>query len=109
MCEWAVSKMKKKDENGKMKSIEPYTNDDAHQLLKKYNVTVERDEAYDICYLANMFKADFLGKSLPNEQYLAMHIKAYQDDPDGNPTRAFDEFLANCIAKGIPIIWDDMM
>lgn len=56
-----------------------------------------------------MAKADFLGSSLPNEQYLAKFVKDYLDDIDGAPTRAMDEYYAKTIAEGIPIIWEDMV
>ena len=31
------------------------------------------------------------------------------DDIDGDPCRAFDEFFATCIGKGIPVIWSDVI
>lgn len=109
LCEFAVSKMEKKDESGKMKKLSPSTNDEVHELLKKYGVEVEHDKGYDVCYVFNMAKADYLGSSIPNEQNLAKFVKDYLDDPDGNPSRALDEYLANCTAKGVPIIWEDML
>ena len=30
-------------------------------------------------------------------------------DIDGDPCRAFDEFFATCIGKGIPVIWSDVI
>ena len=42
---------------------------------------------------------------IPDKHY----VKDYIDDPDGNPTRAFDEFYVNCIAKGIDIPWGDVI
>ncbi len=110
MCEWAISKMRYKDEaTGKEKKVEPWSKEDVDEMLKKNNITLEHDMAYDACYVANMLKADFYKKSIPDEMRLCLHIKLYLDDIDGDPCRAFDEFLATCIGKGIPIIWQDML
>ena len=109
MCEFAVGKMKKKDASGKETPITPYSNDEVHQLLKQYGVELKNDVGYNACYVANMAKADFLGSSLPNEQYLAKFVKDYLDDIDGAPTRSMDEYYAKTIAEGIPIIWEDMV
>lgn len=56
-----------------------------------------------------MLKADFYKKSLVDEAHLCKHIKCYLDDIDGDPCRAFDEFFATCIGKGIPVIWSDVI
>ena len=80
LCEFAVAGMKKMDSNGKEVPITPYSNEEVQQLLKQYGIELKNNVAYNACYVANMFKADFLGKSLPNEQYLCMHIKCYLDD-----------------------------
>lgn len=109
LCEFAVARMTKKDASGEVMPITPYSNEEVQQLLKQYGVELKNNVGYNACYVANMFKADFLGKSLPNEQYLCMHIKDYLDDIDGSPTRALDEFFAKTIATGLPIIWEDMI
>ena len=44
-----------------------------------------------------------------DEAHLCKHIKCYLDDIDGDPCRAFDEFFATCIGKGIPVIWSDVI
>ena len=46
--------------------------------------------------------ADFLGM-------LALAIKDEISDPDGYDGMAFSRFLADCNAKGIPIVWEDMI
>lgn len=107
---WAVSKMEVRDEEtGKKKKLEPWNPEYIDDMLKKYRIEVKNASGYDIYYLANMFKADFYGKSLPTEEKLCLHLKLYADDIDGNPTRAFDEFYGNCIGKGIIIPWRQMI
>ena len=83
MCEWAVSKMKTK--SGK---ITPMTKEDVEALLKKYGVTLEKDNGYNAVYVANMCRADYYGSSIPNEQYHALFIKDFIDDPDGSEEKA---------------------
>ena len=109
LCEWAVSKMIVKDDSGKEKKLEAWTQDEVEELLKKYGVQVKNDKGYDVCYIANMFKADFFKKSITDEAHLCIHIKCYQDDVDGDPFRAFDEFFATCIGKGVSIPWEKML
>ena len=50
-----------------------------------------------------------MGSSIADEVHLALYVKDYIDDKDGNPTRAFDEFYINCIAKGIDFPWQDLI
>ena len=64
---------------------------------------------YDGIYVWCMGTSDYLGSSIVDEQRLAMFVKDYIDDIDGNKTRAFDEFYINCIAKGVDIPWEDMI
>ena len=100
LCEWAVSKMIVKDDSGKEKKLEAWTQDEVEELLKKYGVQIKNDKGYDVCYIANMFKADFFKKSITDEAHLCIHIKCYQDDVDGDPCRAFDEFFWTEIHAG---------
>ena len=69
LCEWAVSKMIVKDDSGKEKKLEAWTQDEVEELLKKYGVQVKNDKGYDVCYIANMFKADFFKKSITDEAH----------------------------------------
>ena len=80
------------------------------EKMKVYNISLKRNEGYyDGLYVWCMATADYFGSSVIDEQHLAMYVRDYIDDPDGNPTRAFDEFYANSIAKGVDIPWEDMI
>lgn len=105
LCEFMVSNMKGRDG----KAFTPYNKDKVEALLKQYGVELENDTAYDKVYVFNMAASDYLGSSIPNEQYLTKFVKDYLDDPDGAKTRAMDELYAKTIALGIPIIWRDML
>lgn len=77
-------------------------------LLRRYNIRVEKNEGYDMVYVANMCKADFLKSSIMDEQHLAMFVKDYIDDSDGYDGMPFTRFMADCIGKGMPIMWEDL-
>ena len=106
MLEWAVSMMRnRKNERQEVPKKEWLDN-----VLNSFNVKLERNEGYyDVIYVWCMAKSDYLGSSIKDDQHLALYVKDYIDDIDGNPTRAFDEFMANCIAKGIDVPWEDMI
>ena len=106
MLEWAVSMMRDRDG----KKVQLIEKKDLDEKMKSYGVQLKRNEGYyDPVYVWCMVKADYLGSSVTDEIRQAMYVKDYIDDPDGNPTRAFDEFYINCIAKGIDIPWEDMI
>ena len=108
LCEFAVSKMKK-GEGEKKTKITPYTKEEVENILKRYNIELKNKKGYDHVYLANMCKADFLGDSIPNEQYMARYIKNVIDDVDGYDGLVFYRFYADCCKKGIIIDWEDMI
>ena len=106
LLEWAVSMMK--DRNGKKVKLPEKRQYD--EIMSMYNQKLERTNGfYDGLYVWCMGTSDYLGSSIIDEQHLAMFVKNYIDDPDGNKTRAFDEFYINCIAKGIDIPWEDII
>lgn len=110
MCEWAVSKMKAKDPTtGREKKLDAWKKEEIDELLKKYNIKLENDEGYDLCYLANAAKADFFKSSISDEQHLAIYLKDVSDDADGYDGMIFTRFFADCIGHGTPIPWEDLI
>ena len=96
MCEWAVSKMKTKDEStGKQKKLDALKKDEVEELLKKYGIKLEKDAGYDCVYAANMGKADYYKSSIADESHLALFIKDYIDDTDGYDGLPFTRFYAD--------------
>lgn len=106
--EFAVSKMFKKN-GDKREKIQPIDKDKVQEILKKYNITLENDEMYDSSYVYSMIMADFMGKSIPNEQYAAMHIKDRIDDADQPDGYIFNEWYAKMCFAGIPIDWEEFV
>ena len=62
-----------------------------------------------VVYVANMCKADFLGDSIQNEEYLAKYIKDVIDDPDADEGYIFNRFYADTMFMNNPIDWDNMI
>lgn len=109
MYKFAVGKMYKKNRDGKEEKIEPIEKEKVEEMLKKYNVTLENDVMYDSTYLYSMIMADFFGKSIPNEQYVAMHIKDKIDDVDQPDGYIFNEWYAKMCFAGMPIDWEEFV
>ena len=108
LCDFAVSKMYKKEGDKKIK-ITPYTKNEVDNILKRYNVELNNNQGYDYVYIANMCKADFLGDSVPNEQHLARYVKNVIDDPDGYDGLPFYRWYADMCKKGNIIDWEDVI
>ena len=109
LCEEAVDRMYTKDEDGRKKSIKPYTKEQVEDLLKSYGVEIHRAKLYDTVYVANMCKADYLGKSVPDEKHLAMFVKDMVDDADAEEGFIFNRFYADCMFMNNPIEWEEML
>lgn len=108
LYEEAVSRMYKK-EGGKKEYIKPYTKEQIDELLDAYGITLKRNKLYDACYVASMVKADFLGKSVPDEEHLAMFVKDMIDDPDADEGFIFNRFYADTMFMNNPIEWEDVI
>ena len=109
MCEWAVSRMYKRNSLDKKIPIHSWNKDSVDKLLNKYGVTIENKIGYDYVFAANMCIADYYGSSIIDEQHVALFIKDYVDDPDGYEELPFTRFYADCIGSGVPINWEDML
>lgn len=109
LCDFAVSKMEKKDSNGHIVPLTPYTKENVDTILKAHNITLKNNQLYDYIYIANMCKADFLGFSVPDERSLALYVRDVIDDVDAPDGLVFNRFYADCSYKGIPIDWEEML
>ena len=109
LCDFAVSKMEKKDSNGHIVQLTPYTKENVDTILKAHNITLKNNQLYDYIYIANMCKADFLGSSVPDEHYLALYIKDVIDDIDAQDGFVFNRWYADMCYSGYPIDWEDVL
>lgn len=106
MLEWACSMMR--DRNGKPGEVVEKNRFDV--IMNSYGQKLKRSEGYyDGPYVWAMAKSDYMGSSIQDERHLAIFVSDYIDDVDGNPCRAFDEFISNCMAKGVDIPWEDLI
>ena len=106
MLEWAVSMMRDRKGN----KVQAPDKKQLDNVLNSYGVVLQRTEGYyDPLYVWTMAKADYFGSSLTDDMHMAKFVGDYINDPDGNPTRAFDEFYINCVAKGVDIPWEDLI
>ena len=109
MFEFAVSQMTYEDEDGKEKSVTPYTKDEISNLLSMHGVEVRHNQLYDAAYVATMCKADFLGSSIKDEKHLALYVKDVIDDIDAPDGLVFNRWYADMCYKGIAIDWEAML
>lgn len=108
LCEEAVSRMYTKV-GAKVEYISPYTKEEVDRMLENYGIKLKRNKMYDAVYVANMCKADFLGKAVPDEQHLAMFIKDMIDDPDAEGGFVFNRWYADTMFMNDPVEWEDML
>lgn len=104
--EYAVSFMKKKNTKTNIEEkVIGYTKEQVDELLKNNNIELKNKIMYDYVFIATMCKADYLGSSILNENYLAMYVKDTVDDVDASNETAFRRWVATMIGNGIPIDW----
>ena len=108
LCEEATSRMYTKV-GAKIEYITPYTKEEVDSMLEAYGIKLKRKKLYDHVYVANMVKADFLGKSIPDEQHLVQYIKDVIDDPDATEGFVFWRFYSDCMFMDNPIEWEDIL
>lgn len=109
LLNFAISKMYKK-RNNEINKIDPYTEEDVHKLLNKYNIKLESEDILlDPVYVANQAKADLTGSSIEDDRHLALYIKDMIDDVDAYDGMFFTHWYIDMCKKGIPINWDKMI
>jgi hypothetical protein len=108
LCMEAVSRMYTM-EDGRKKPILPYTKEQVDRMLESYGIQLKRGKLYDCVYVANICKADFYGKSVPDERHLALYIKDLLDDPDAEEGFVFNRFYADTMFMNEPIEWEDVI
>lgn len=106
----AVKAMKRKNATtNRVEPIEAKTKEEVESLLKKYNVVLEHNQGYDFVYVYNMGLADYFKSSIIDEQHLALYVKDVIDDVDNPSGNVFRKWYVDCIAKGEPVEWADIL
>lgn len=104
MYEYAVRKMKGADGN----MAKTITRDQLQEILQRHNISIEKDNGYDSCYVYCMLKSDY-GNIITDEAIIAKMTKAYIDDPDGYDGLPFTRYYADLIGSGRNIPWEDLV
>lgn len=63
----------------------------------------------DADFEAAMIKADYWGSSITSDTQLVKMLCDMMTDKDGYDGQAFTRFYADCMAKGVPLIWEDLI
>lgn len=103
MAEWAISRMR--DRKGNAVRI---PDKQALETQLKEN-GIDSFTAYDAVYLFAMIKADYFGSSITTEAQAVKLCADMLTDPDAYEGQAFTRFYADCIGKGEPLIWEDLL
>lgn len=104
LCDFAVSQMMRDG-----KPIKPFTKEEVENMLKTNGITLKNNALYDHVFVANMGKANYLGKSIANEKNLAMYIKDVIDGEGGYDGVPFNRWYADMSRKGKPIDWNEFL
>lgn len=107
---WACSLLRKENPSTKKLELsEIWSKDQIDELLKKNNIKIFNKFGYDIYYLVNWSKSMFMKTSIDDEIHLLKLVKDIIENVNSYDEIAFTYFYADCISKGIPIIWEDML
>lgn len=100
-CQYAVQYLK--DRNNK--PVKPYSKEEVDELLKKQNVTLEKNKGWDYVYVANMAKSDMDGSPLADDKSIANYIKIVIDDADAADGEIMGCWYVKMIFRHIPVDW----
>ena len=109
LCDYAVSLMYKRGQDGKPVRITPMTREEVETLLKQNAVELQNNVLYDHVFVANMIKSDQLGSSIVDAKHHALAIKDYIDDIDKAEGYLFDRWLSDIYGLGQIPYWEDMI
>ena len=110
LCEWAVSRMRKKNvRTGAEEKIPMTKKEDLEETFQRYGLDTAKFKAYDAVYVYHMAKSDFYGTSITDEQHLVAYVKDYLCDHDGYEEIAMTRFYADCIGRGEMPDWEECL
>lgn len=107
-CEFAVSRMKKKNSQGKQEQVKPMSKEEVDEMLRRNGIEIENRNGYDHVYVANKLKADMLKSSLEDERHWALGIKDIVDDIDQPEGNIFHGWYASMMRAGERVPWEDI-
>lgn len=109
-CECAIKGMKRNNPaTGKSEPVEMKKKDEIEDLLTKHGIKLEHNRGYDFVYVYHMGYADYFKSSIQDEAHLAQYVKDVIDDVDNPGGNVFRKWYVDCVAKGIPVEWEDLI
>lgn len=110
MYNWACTLFKKDNPvTKKPEPMEVWSKDQIDEMFKKHNIKINANLGYDRYYKVNWAKAMFMKTSVDDEIHLIKLVKDCLDNINSYEEAPFTHFYADCISKGIPIMWEDML
>lgn len=110
LCDFAIKQMKSHNPStGELENLVKLSREEVDAILKTYRIEIKNNQLHDYVFVANMCKADFLGKSIPDEQHLAQYIKDVIDDVDAYDGIVFNRWYADMCRTGVAIDWEEML
>lgn len=109
MYEFAVSNMWKKDPNGNKERMKPMSLEEFNAFMKANGIDLKNNTLYDGAFVLSKAKSLFLGKSIADDMHLAMYVRDYIDDEDAVDGQVFNRWFSDCMLKGMPISWEDVL
>lgn len=100
-CKYAVQYLK--DRNGK--PVKPYSKEEVDDLLKRQNVTLDKNKGWDYVYVASMARSDMDGSPLADDRSIANYIKIVIDDADAADGEVMACWYVKMIFRHIPVDW----
>ena len=100
-CKYAVQYLKDRNKE----PIKPYSKEEVDEMLKKQNVTLEKNKGWDYVYVANMAKSDMDGSPLADDKSIANYIKIVIDDADAADGEVMGCWYTKMIFRRIPVDW----
>lgn len=105
MAEWAISMMRGRDgAKVKMKDKEQLMSE-----MKMHGIDTSEFEGYDAVFVEAMARSDYFGSSITDDMHVYKYVYDYLCDKDGYDGIALTRFHADCIGKGMPIYWEEML
>lgn len=109
-CEIAIKAMRRKNPaTGKSEPVEMKKKEEVEEILTKHGIKLEHNKGYDFVYAYHMGLSDYFKSSITDEQHLAMYVKDVIDDEDNPGGNVFRKWYVDCIAKGEPTYWEELL
>lgn len=100
-CEYAIQFLKDKND----KPIKPMSKEEVDDMLKRQNISLEKNKGWDYVYVAHMAKSDMDGSPLADEKSIANYVKIVIDDVDAAEGEIMGCWYTKMLFRHIPVDW----